>query len=104
MQVWVIECESFYHQAVWSAGIEGLYVSRVYLFRRTITAEEADRLEHVLCEIWAVAYDGCNVLAQEIAAAGCYRCLVVDDCPRDWEEGFCTVRVQVNFIFDCRLC
>ena len=103
LQVWFVEGECFYNQAVWCAGVECLDVSRVDLFRRTIAAEEAYRLEHVLCEVWAVADDRSDVLAQEIAAAGCDGGFVVYNGPRDWKKAFCTVGVNVNLIFDGRL-
>ena len=89
---------------MWGAGVEGLDVSGVDLLWRAVAAEEADRLEHVLCEVWAVAYYWCDMLTQEIAAAGGYRRLMVDDGPRNRKEAFGAVRIHVNFVFDCRLC
>ena len=59
LEVWVVESEGFHYQAVRSTGVECLDVCRVDLFWRTVTVEQADRLEHVLCEVGAV----CDVLA-----------------------------------------
>ena len=99
--MWIVKCERFYHQAVWGAGVEGLNVSGVDFLGKAVAAEEADRLEHVLCEVWTGAYYWCDMLTQEIAAAGGYRGLMVDDGPRNRKEAFGAVRIYVNFVFYC---